>query len=307
MFTDISYTSIGEAMETAGHNYEVGKVPLILPDGQRVPDKMATVRTDTNEYLGTVGADYKVVQPIQFYELADEFLKQTPGATIDRAVTIKCGAVMGLSFHIDTSEFVPGDPIRMEFLMMTSFNMQFSILGRALSKRLFCLNQLPSSNALFEIKHTTFAERRLGVAMKMLSYFGNEHLAFKDRMKSLVKYQMTERAMVEWFRGLFPKPKADSKRANSILENNTESFVRLLSEGKGTDIPGVRGTGYHALNALTEYVNHHRSTRVKAGRDPQEVRWEATVFGSGNALMQRGFNGLIEMVKHEPSNKWVVA
>jgi len=35
------------------------------------------------------------------------------------------------------------------------------------------------------------------------------------------------------------------------------------------------------------------------------VKWESTLFGSGNALMQKGFGRLIEMVKTEPSGKYI--
>lgn len=306
MFNKVETRSISNAMIESDHNFTVGTVPLSMPDGTNVPDKLATVRTDTGQYLGTVGKGYKVVQPDQFYSLAQEFMINT-GAIIDQTVTMKDSAVIGLSLKVNTREYLPGDPIEFNFLMMTSFNMQFSILGRALSRRLFCLNQLPNSNALFDIKHTTFAEQRLNMAVRMIQFFGKEQRMFDDKMKMLVRHTMSELAMVEWFRSLFPRPnlKTQSKRAASILENNTAQFISLLNDGEGVEVPGLRGTAYHALNALTEYVNHHRSTRVKADRDANEVKWESTVFGSGNTLMQKGFKGLIEMVKSEPNNKYV--
>jgi len=307
-FIEVGTKNIGDAMYAADHNFEVETVPLVLPDGTKVPDKVATVRADNGAYLGTVGHGYQVVQPVSFYELAEEFISQT-GATIDKALTMKGGAVMGLSMTVNTREYLPGDPIDLNFLMMTSFNSQFSILGRALSVRAFCLNQLPNSNALFDIKHTTFAEKRLDMAMRMIAFFGQEQKSFDGKMKMLTKYSMTDRDMVTWFRNLFPKPnpKAQTTRATSILENKTAAYVKLLNEGRGVDVPGLKGTAYHALNALTEYVNHERPTRVKDGRDPAEVKFESTVFGSGNQLMQKGFKSIIEMVKHEPSDKYISA
>lgn len=295
--------SLSEVMYNANHNFEVATVPLQLSNGVQVPDKMATIRTDTGAYLGTVGKGYEVVQPKTFYELADQFCRET-GAGVERAVTLKDGAVMGLSLQLDTKEYLPGDPVQLHFLMMTSFNMQFSIIGRALSTRLFCLNQLPSSNSLFDIKHTRYAAPRLNMAMDMIQYYGKEQKQFDGRMKALVKFRMPEAAMIGWFRSLFPKPREGSKRGNTILENNTETFMELLSNGQGIDVPGLRGTGYHALNALTEYVNHHRATRVKDNRNATEVKWESTLFGSGNQLMQKGFGKLIEMTKKGDQWQW---
>lgn len=169
------------------------------------------------------------------------------------------------------------------------------------------MNQLPNSNSLFDIKHTTYASQRVGMALRMVGFYGKEQKSFNEKMKALVKYPMTERAMIDWFTGLLPVPAKGSKRSNSIFENTRAMFVKLLNSGLGVEVPGVRGTGYHALNALTEFVNHHRSTRVKEGRDPAEVKWESTLFGAGNQFMQKGFNKIVDMVQHESSNTYVAA
>lgn len=297
--------SMGEIMWDAGHDFHVDKVNMFLPNGTQVPDKMATVNVD-GDYLGTVGKDYTPVQPSEFYALADAFRNET-GARIASTITMKGGAVIGINFNLNTREYIPGDPVEMHFLMLTSFNMQYSVMGRALSNRLACLNQLPSSTKLFDIKHTRFVQNRLGMALKMLGYFNQEQLVFDSKMKSLANYSLQDRDAVSWFESLFGDRQKNSKRSDSILKNNTATFVELLTRGKGTELSGVRGTAYGALNGLTEYVNHHRSTRVKGDRDPAEVKYEATLFGSGQDLMQKGFNSLVEMVKSEPSNKFVPA
>jgi hypothetical protein len=46
---------------------------------------------------------------------------------------------------------------------------------------------------------------------------------------------------------------------------------------------------------------------VKDKRDPAEVKWESTLFGSGNKLMQKGFGKIMDMSLHEPSNTYVAA
>ena len=295
-FTDMKTKNAWEAMEAGGHNFSVAKVPVCLPSGQEVPDKMATINREDGQYLGTVGKGYTVVQPSDFYQIAQEFIEQT-GATITRTMTMRGRAVMGINFLVNTQEYLPGDPVEMNFVMMTAFDMSYSVLGRALSKRLFCLNQLPSSVRLFDVKHTTHAFKRLDMAMKMISYFSQEASNFDEKMKALTHYPMKERDQLDFFKRLFPAPLKSSKRAKSILQNNTVTFQRLLHSGAGVDVPGVKGTAYHTLNALTEFVNHFRATRVKNGRDEGEVKFESTVFGSGNRLMQNGFNRLIDLTK----------
>jgi len=284
-----------EAMTLSEHDFTVRKEPLCLTTGHVIPDKLATLK-DSGEYLGTVGKDYTVIQPVDFYDLAQEFINQT-AATITRTITLRGSAVIGINFLVDVNEYLPGDPIEMNFLMMTSFDASYSVLGRALSRRIFCMNQLPSSTKLFDVKHTTFAHKRLDIAMKMLGYFGNEKQLFHDKMRLLVKYPMSEFSQISFFKSLFPVPGKDSSKAKTLLDNNTEIFTRLLHSGAGVEVPGVRGTGYHTINALTEYVNHFRGTRVKEGRAEEAVKFESTIFGSGNRLMQAGFNKLIDLIK----------
>lgn len=296
MFTNVQSKEIGSIMEESGHNFEVTTVPLTMPNGKPVPDKVATVRTDTGSYLGTVGIGYQVVQPTRFYELAQRFQQET-NAVPEQTITLKGGAIMGISFAVDTAEYLPGDPIQMLFLMMTAFNMSYSILGRAITNRLVCLNQLPSSTKLFDIKHTTNCEFRLDTAMKMLKYYASEKDEFDRRMRSLVRYRMSDGQAIEWFNGLFPVPTEGSKRGETLKSNREAEFIHLLTKGSGADISGVRGSGYGCLNALTEFVNHVQGSRVKNNRNAEEVKWESTVFGNGNRLMQRGMANLVKMAQ----------
>jgi phage/plasmid-like protein (TIGR03299 family) len=307
MFTKIKKSSgknLGDVMHESDHNFEAIQTKLHLPDGSVVPDKSAMIRSDTGKYIGTVGTGYKPVQPRAFYELAQGFMDET-GATVDKTLSIADGSIMGISFVVDTTEYLPGDPIQMNFLMMTSFNMRYSVLGRALSNRLICLNQLPSSKKLFDLKHTRYVDDRLKVAMNMIKYYNAEQLEFKDKMRLLAGYSMRDEVAVNWFRNLLPTPNAKSKRSVNITENQVTTFSQLLAYGKGTDLSGVRGTAYGVLNALTEFVNHERTTRVKEGKDAETVKWESTIFGSGAGLMDRGMGIIIDMVKHDVSNKYV--
>ena len=297
----INTQDVVEAMERADHNYTVNMVPLTLPDGKKVWDKRAVVRTDTGKYLGTVGKDYKPVQPVAIYEMANALIDST-GGVINGVINMHGGSVFGISLHLRRSEFLPGDPVDLDFLLLAAHNGLYGILGRALSTRFFCTNQLPSSTKLFNLKHTRFVESRLDTAMKMLSYYNKEMDQFNANMRALVDLRLTEGQMIEWFTNLFPVPKKDSKRSNSILENNIDTFQRLIGSGRGVDrLGGGRGTGWHCLNALTEFVNHERTTRVKKGRDKDEVKFESVVFGDGNTLMQKGVTALLTYV-NEPTS-----
>jgi phage/plasmid-like protein (TIGR03299 family) len=308
MIKEMNTTSVYEAMEVGDHNYTVEMKPLILPDGKEVWDKKAVVRSDNGKYLGTVGKDYQPVQPIRIYEMVNTMLNATDGA-ITAVLDLHGGSVFGVSLKLATSEYLPGDPVDLNFLLLAAHNGMYGILGRALSRRISCLNQVPSSTKLFNLKHTRFVDNRLDVATKMLSYYDKEIKQFDSSMRQLVEYKMNPTLTKEFIHRLYPEPdKQETNRSKSIRGNQIASFINLLDNGRGMDVPGLSGTGWHAFNALSEYVNHERTTRVKDGRDEAEVRFEAINFGSGNDLMQRGLGILLEMSQshHELTNQPVV-
>jgi phage/plasmid-like protein (TIGR03299 family) len=294
-FIEVSTHNAEEAMVSGNHAFEAKMVDLHLPDGRKVPDKKAVVRSDNGAYLGTVGKGYAPVQPRRFYEMIGELTRQV-GGTIDKVLNLRGGSVMGVSVTVGDAEYVPGDPIRRSFIAMTSFDCSYSVMGRAISNRWICTNQLPSSKRVFNLKHTTNVEVRLDTAIKMLGYMRQEIDQFDGRMKRFAQFRMTETQMVEWFEELHPAPAANNQRSLSRMTNVKADFVQLLYSGAGTELPGVKGTAYHALNALTEYVNHNRTTRVRGERDEQEVRFESVNFGSGDQLMQKGVDALVKLI-----------
>jgi len=300
MIKQIKTSNVAEAMELGDHNYTVEMQPLTLPDGTTVWDKKAVRRTDTGAYLGTVGSDYQPVQPIRIYEMVNAMLDAT-GGEITGVINLHKGSVFGVVLHLNTAEYLPGDAVDLNFLLLAAHNGMYGILGRAITNRLICLNQVPSSTKLFNLKHTRFVEGRLDVATKMLSYYDKEIKGFNDNMKQLVDFRMDADATNHFVNAMYPVPvKAESKRSESIRTNQISSLIDLLYTGKGVDVPGLKGTGWHAFNALTEFVNHKRTTRVKEGRDEAEVRFEAINFGSGNDLMQRGLGILLNMSTSQP-------
>lgn len=290
----IQTANVVEAMEAAGHNFVADMVPIYLPGGAEIHNKVAVIRRDNGAYLGTVGKGYTPVQPTRFYELVQNLITTT-GATIDSAVTLRGGAVMGVSVTLGDTEYLPGDPINRSFIVMTSFDSSYSVLGRVISKRWFCMNQLPSSEKIFNIKHTTNADLRLETALKMVGYLNKEIHNFDDQMREFVRTRLAATAATKWFDDLFPAPAGD--RAETIATNRRAVFTNLYHTGRGTHLPGVKGTAYQALNALTEYVNHERPTRIKNDRSADVVRFEAISFGSGAELMTRGVKRLMDVIK----------
>jgi phage/plasmid-like protein (TIGR03299 family) len=297
--TKVDTQDIHEAMEIANHNFEVAKVPLKTADGIDVPDHVGIINTSTNQYLGTVGKGWTPVQPEVIYDMANHLIESTEGK-INGVFNMFDGSVIGVSFNLANREYVAGDPTELNFLMCTSFNGMYGISGSATTKRMACLNEVNTSNKVYNLRHTRFVNNRLEVVKNILQFYDKEIKEFDKKMNKLANIRMGHKEAVEWFRSLFPEPK--STKSEKLLDNQTSIFVNLLVDGRGSNIVGVKGTSYGAFQALTEYINHHRSVKVHNGREEAEVKFQSIHFGTGNGLAQKGLNSLTEGIVTEFSD-----
>jgi len=279
-----------EAIIEAGHNFVVSKINLQTVstfgefDGIHVPAHVGIVRTDTKQYLGTVGKGWEPVQPHVLYDLASELIEST-GGKISGSFSMMDGAVIGIELNLGEREYVEGDKVQLNFLMLTSFNGMYGIAGHATITRQEA--QINTSSRVYNLRHTKYVANRLEVVKEILKYYEREIENFDKKMQGLVNKRMNTKQALEWFRSLFPEPK--STVAEKKLENQVEIFLSCLEDQRQR---GVRGTSYAAYMALAEYINHHRSVRVHNGRDEDEVRFQSVHFGTGNTLAQKGLNSL---------------
>jgi Domain of unknown function (DUF932) len=66
-------------------------------------------------------------------------------------------------------------------------------------------------------------------------------------------------------------------------------MLRNFEAGRGNDLPGVRGTMWAGLNAVTEYVDHQRSTTGESELDIRGNHLASQWFGSGARLKDRAW------------------
>lgn len=284
-FINLDTTDMILAMEEGNHNFTVESDGIRSFSGIDDPYHKIIFNASNRQYLGTVGIGWEPVQPLVIHELAQELIKSTHGK-YNGVFSMLNSSIIGISLSIDKREYVPGDIMDLNFVMVNSFNGMHGISGHATTSRLSCICN--TSNKVYNLKHTKNVANRIEVVKDMLRFYENEIKSFDKTMNAMVKNRMNDNAAVEWFKSLFPKP--NSERSENILNNQVTYFVDCLHNGRGSDIIGVKGTCYGAFQALVEYVNHYRTIKVHNDREADEVRFQAVHFGSGNTLTQKGMH-----------------
>lgn len=267
-----------EALRAAHLDWEVEKVPVLSSkDLSVVPDAFTVIRKDNNLPLGVVGKRYEPISNAEAFRFFDVALGEGQGQ-IDTIGALGQGErVWCLAKMPETFEAVPGDPVDRYLLCWTSHDGSKSMEVLFTTIRVVCNNTLSAalkgaSNKV-SIKHTSNWEQRMEFAHRMLF----DSKAYWEKMKEvsqqLARTSISRIEVGSFLDAMFPE-RFDLRKDSFVRPEGREKVLRLMEEGQGTDLPGVRGTKWGLFNAYTEYLDHESGVRKN------QNRWERSVFGT---------------------------
>jgi phage/plasmid-like protein (TIGR03299 family) len=136
------------------------------------------------------------------------------------------------------------------------------------------------------IRHSGDLSTKVMEAQRVLSISRTYFDDLGARFTHLSKTKMSDDQRVAYFAKVFhgkATPDQESGDVESRKWPTTLATLETLAvDGKGqADFPEIRGTAWAALNAVTEFVDHHSSAHVK-GRSEAErsgVRFDQILFG----------------------------
>jgi phage/plasmid-like protein (TIGR03299 family) len=142
------------------------------------------------------------------------------------------------------------------------------------------------------IRHRGDLETRIQEAQRVLGLADKFYMELQPKIDFLAGYYPTREQLDQFFGTLYPDPpEGCSTRAQNV---RTELF-RLFDEGIGQDIPGIRHSAWAALHAVTEYVDHRRTTRGQSNFERASRRLQSLWFGSGSRLKQQAWDLALTM------------
>ena len=248
---------------------------LVLVKNQNV-----IFRNDTFAPLGVVTDRYKIHQPEEILDFFNT-LMQSAGFTLEVAGAIKGGKRIWALANVNKQACVLGDDaVKAYLLLSTSFDGSTATIGQFTSIRVVCNNTLSAADnesapSRFSITHGTKFDASLMRDKLGLVVSGFDGMM--DKYRSLARSSVTSQELNRFMKNLFPD--VYNEKAGQYQQSKGFKKVMDLFEGNGMGayMPGVYGTKWGLLNAVTEYIDHERGHNV-------DSRISNAWFGNGNRL-----------------------
>jgi phage/plasmid-like protein (TIGR03299 family) len=286
-----------EAIQAAGLDYDVELAPLCTRDGIPVPQRKAVIRNDTQEALGVVGNNYVPIQNRHCFNFLDAVVAD--GLRYHTAGALGRGERAWMLAKLpDVLRVGSTDDIVDRFLLLSNAHDGTASLRCFFSPiRVVCANTLTLAHKNgrgdgIAIRHVGDLAGKVRQAQEVLGLARRFYDSLQDQIDVLAGHYPTSAQLTGYFESLYPDP---AEGSNSRARGVREGLFRLFERGMGQDVPGVRHTTWAAYNAVTQYIDHGRSSR---GSDPEERssnRLASIWFGSGAQLKSRAFDLALQM------------
>jgi phage/plasmid-like protein (TIGR03299 family) len=245
------------------------------------------VRSDTNRVLGCVSDRYKVVQPREVLDWFEHYISVDDRFQLDVAGSLKGGEIIWATAKFNGPIDVAGDKHVARLLMTTSFDTSMPTINRATMVRVVCNNTLDcaladKAKSLVKTRHNTkFDAQRVGGELARIA---DGFKAYKAMGDAMAQVHLSKEHVSKLFRAVLDIP-FDAK-ADDVSQRKLNQFDELRRAYRATCNEGTEpGTAWAALNAVTRYVDHDRSTR--GGGSETEARFVSAQFGSGATLKEK--------------------
>jgi phage/plasmid-like protein (TIGR03299 family) len=310
-----------EAILAAGLDWVVEKQEVFIqekterPEGEvnvrlvQVPDHFAIVRVTDRSPLGVVGGRYTPLQNKDAFKFFDE-LVGSKEAIFETAGSLRGGRIIWIMSKLPGVIGSGDDPIEQWLVLSNAHDGSRKVSVMATPVRVVCMNTLnaaiTAASSNYEMTHTSGIFERIVDAREALGLVTQYFERMGDVLNMMKTRTMTDAERKSYVYALFPmkvKSEASLEGFEDTLNAEigprikvyVEKMFELLETGKGTDLPGVKGTLYGAFNAACEFADHWKP--VKGNNDPLNRKLDSIWFGTAARFKQDAFDYAVGMMK----------
>ncbi len=250
----------GEAIRAAGLDWHVITRPCVTVDGVPVPAQ-ATVRESDGRVLGVVGPAYEPLQNREAFAFFDP-LVAAGDVTLETAGSLRDGQRVWVLARLARDPVVivkQADDVVLRYLLLSnSHDGTLAVRVGFCPIRVVCANTMAiahehATSKLLRIKHTKGVNDTLTEIREAMNLASAEFEATAEQLRRLAATPIVADDLKKYVKRVFELGDADDAQDEAgkrILSRVTP----LFEEGRGNDLPGVRGTLWAAYNSVTEYL-----------------------------------------------------
>ena len=285
--------SIEDWATAAGLKWHVEPIQAFahMPDGTEIATPWyAGIRSDTRYPLGMHSVRFQNHQPQDLLEFLDQYVTADPRFRMNTAGSIDHGKRIWANASFVDDMTVGGDKVRAFLLTTTAFDGTLATTLMTSFLRTVCDNTLRGNLALtnvpsIKLRHNTaFDKERIG---KQLAAVVQSFEAFKAMGDAMAAKHVGEMETKCLFKTLLDIPW--DTPVDKVTPRKVNQYKQLWDAYATTAQETEQGTAWCALNAVTRYVDHERSTRGSDGTDNgiASTRFASANFGPGALLKEK--------------------
>jgi len=244
--------------KVAGLDWTVEKQPLMTPNGVKVPNKEALVRSSDNSVLDVVGTGWNPVQNSEAFEFFHDYV-MAGDMEMHTAGSLKDGQmVWALAKTKESFELFNGDVTDNYFLFTNPHQFGKSINIRMTPIRVVCNNTLTLSLSQESDKMVTVNHRKAfdpDMVKEQMGIAREKMEQYKSMAEFLGNKRYTADNVIQYFNEVFGAP-AKEKENNVIpfTSRNAKLAYENLDVQPGANF--AQGTWWTAFNSVTNMTDH---------------------------------------------------
>lgn len=274
--------------EGVGHR-DILEVPVLL-NGLTLPNQKGLVGLTSKGVqvpLAVVGEGYGVLRSETMYRILDEVYQGQ--AVVDAAGTLRNGQREWVLVKREAWSAKAGDSVLTFDLWLNRHDGSGCFELHRTNVRVVCANTwklaVAGGNRVFGVRHTRNVGQGVQAALEVLGYVEEAEVKQRRAAQRMAEAAFSASEAAKMFDSLMGI-RSEGAEVSTRLSNQVRELNRLFRSGTGN----LGKTRWDAFNAVTEFVDHGRSSRVTEGRSEGEVRFESVLLGSGDALKAKAFD-----------------
>jgi phage/plasmid-like protein (TIGR03299 family) len=278
----------------AGLNWDAEVAPVLFKPNDAIDSMVAVTgrkvvyRNDTNKPLGVVTDRYRIHQPGEILDFFNT-LVQSAGFSLEVAGAINGGKRIWALANVNKQACVLGDDaVRGYLLLSTSFDGSTATIGQFTSIRVVCNNTLSAADresAPSRVSITHGARFDASLMRDRLGLVVGGFDGMMDNYRKLARAGVNSNFVKGFLNQMFPPTEQlvslPGVAVKQPVLSESRAYRRVLElfdgRGAGADLPGVSGTKWGLLNAVTQFIDHERGHN-------EDSRMNNAWFGDGNRL-----------------------